>query len=127
MKKFAGPFAVLMGVLFAMSLLTGCELNNGGGDDDDDVNPSKDKNKIVGTWTVVTPWRWSKMTFNANGTRSVVDRSTGETLTRGTWSLQNGKMVVVSDVTEKWDYVVKKNSLTVTLPSGNVIQMAKAQ
>lgn len=123
-----GRWMGLIGVLFSLSLLAGCEIDSSsGGDDDNSGDASNDRSKIVGTWNVVTPWRWSKMTFNANGTRSVVEKSTGATLTRGTWSLKNGKMVVVSDVTEEWDYVVTQQSLTVTLPSGNVIQMTKAQ
>lgn len=131
MKQF-GRWAFLLTLVFSLGFaLTGCETSDNSDDDDNDAAPAKtgsggDRAKIIGTWKVTTTtWRWSKMTFNADNTRSVVDRLTGEKLSRGTWSLQNGKLVVVSDVTEEWDYVVTKTTLTATLPSGTVIEMVK--
>lgn len=124
---------LLLTLLLSMGGLSGCELisNHDDGDDGTDAaSPTKpaagDRQKIIGAWKVVTPdWRWSKMTFNADGTRSVVDRVSGETLHRGTWRLENGKLVVVSDVTEAWTYSITATTLNVTLPSGTRIQMIK--
>ncbi|MFO7535490.1 MAG: hypothetical protein R6X19_07395 [Kiritimatiellia bacterium] len=132
MKQFGRRAFFLAMILTSGFALTGCETSDNSDDDDNDnrvvqTAPANDRARIIGTWKVVTPWRWSKMTFNADGSRSVVDRLTGEKLSRGTWSLQNGKLVVVSDVTEEWDYTVTATTLTATLPSGSVIEMVKKQ
>jgi hypothetical protein len=125
-----------------MGPLTGCEVLTLSEDDDNDKAPraqtdsvpvtpnvpdtANDRAKIIGKWRVETAtWRWSKMTFLADGTRSVVDRATGEKLTRGTWRLEDGYLVVVSDVTEKWSYTITGTTMTVTLPSGTRIRMTK--
>ncbi len=120
-------WTLLLSTLVSLGMLTGCELESSGGDDDNGSAATGDRAKITGAWKVDSEWRWSQMTFKADGTRSVVDRETGETLTRGTWSLEDGKLVVVSDVTEEWDYTVTKTTLTATLPSGTVINMTKVR
>ena len=125
MKQF-GRLAILMAAMFSLALImTACEKSSGGGGSDS--AGSGDRAKIIGTWNVTTYWRWSQMTFHADGTRSVVERSSGTTLNRGTWHLAGGKLVVVSDVTELWSYTVTATTLTVHLPSGTTVQMVKVK
>lgn len=129
MKHF-GRMGLILAATLAIGTLTGCEVVSFH-DDDNGKNGSPapsanaERQKIIGTWKVVTEWRWSKMTFHADGTRSVVDRVSGDKLSRGTWRLENGKLVVVSDVTEVWTYSITGDTMNVTLPSGNKIQMVK--
>lgn len=127
--KSLGRFAFLLSLIFSLGLLTGCEVTDRGHDGGEDepaaATTGGARKKVVGTWKVVTPWRWSQMTFNADGTRSVVDASTGKTISRGTWHLANGKLVVVSDVTETWSYAITGSTMNATLPSGTQIQMLK--
>jgi hypothetical protein len=133
MKRFGRLFPLLALVLAAFWLLPGCEVasssgDNGGGNNNNTNNNNDatgDRQKIVGTWRVDTDWRWAQMSFWADGTRSVVDRASGQTLNRGTWYLQNGKLVIVSDVTESCDYTVTDTTLVITVSSGNVIRMTK--
>lgn len=130
------PLRTLLAGLFAVSLLAGCELDSSSGDDgsgsgntgNNNVNTgdsSSARQQIVGTWNVNTDWRWSQMTFHADGSRSVVEASTGRTLNRGSWRLEDGYLVVVSDVTERWSYTISGNTMTATLPSGTRVTMTK--
>ena len=126
--KALGRFTFLLAMVCSLGMLTGCEVTDRGHDDGDSETAaptSGARKKVVGTWKVVTPWRWSQMTFNADGTRSVVEASTGRSLSRGTWHLANGKLVVVSDVTEQWSYTITGSTMNATLPSGTNIQMLK--
>ena len=112
---------MLMAVVVTMSMaLTGCEDSSG-----DDNDGGGDAALIVGSWKVVSDWRWSQMTFRADGTKSQVDRVSGATLNRGTWSVQDGKLILVSDVTEVCPYTVTKKTLRFTLPSGNQQVLAR--
>jgi hypothetical protein len=127
MKRIA--FLVpLLSALVSLGLLTGCEVYSFEDDDDDDAPPAATtgggRKKLIGTWDVETPWRWTRITLHADGSRSVTDAS-GNVLHRGSWHLEGDKLVIVSDVTEKWDYTVSGSTLTVTPPSGNQLKMTK--
>lgn len=100
--------------------LFGCETSSSDGDDEGSIDP-----KVVGTWKVVSDWRWSEMTFNANGTKSQVDRLSGERNNRGSWSAKDGKLIVVSDVIEEWPYTVTASALVFTTPGGTRVQMMR--
>jgi hypothetical protein len=128
MRQF-GRAMVLLAAAGALALgVVGCETESSDRFFDNGNNNGNDeKAKIVGVWNVTTPWRWSQMTFRADGTRGVVERSTGRVFSRGTWDLVNGKMVVVSDVTEQWDYAVTATTLTVYHPSGGRLDMVRVQ
>ncbi len=123
MKRFGSLFAFFAALVTTSFLFTGCEI--GGGGSGGGTDNEGDRAKIIGTWRVNTTWRWSQMTFNADGSRSVVDRVSGATFHRGSWRLSGGKLIVVSDVTEEWDYVVTDTTLTATLPGGSVVPMSR--
>jgi hypothetical protein len=126
MKSIARLLA-LFATVFTLSLvMTGCELDSSSGDDNGDNNSAGNQDPmVVGSWNVVSDWRWSKMTFNANGTKSQTDRATGVTNNRGTWSTRNGNLILVSDVTETCPYTVTATTLAFTLPSGNRVQLTR--
>jgi hypothetical protein len=74
---------------------------------------------IIGTWKVITDWRWREMTFYADGVIRTV-QGDGSAFTRARWSADGELLTMVSDVTEKCPYQVTATTLTFTLPSGNV-------
>jgi hypothetical protein len=78
-----------------------------------------DPSLIKGKWKVVPEWRWRAMTFQADGyIRSV--QGDGTAFTRARWYADEGILTMISDVTEKCPYTVTDDTLTFTLPSGNV-------
>ncbi len=123
--KQVGRLASLFAAVFSLSfVMTGCELNSSGGGSDNNSDVTLDA-KVVGAWNVVSDWRWSKMTFRANGSKSQTDRISGTTYNRGSWSTQDGNLILVSDVTEACPYTVTASTLAFTLPSGNRVQMTR--
>jgi hypothetical protein len=110
----------LAAVLTLVGALTGCENGGSGGDDGATIDP-----KVVGTWKVLSVWRWSEMTFRADGSKSQVDRISGEANDRGSWSVEGGKLIIVADVTEAWSYRVTGSTLTATSPGGTTVQMVR--
>jgi hypothetical protein len=78
-----------------------------------------DPNLIVGTWKVVTDWRWREMTFFPNGVLETV-QGDGTAFQRARWSADTDILTMVSDVTERCPYTLTPTTLTFTLPSGNV-------
>jgi hypothetical protein len=127
--KSIGRLVALFATAFAMSwMMTGCEDGGSGGNHNNpDTNTvaSLHDARVVGTWNVVSDWRWSQITFNADGTRSVVDRASGNTYNRGSWSTVNERLILVSDVTESCPYTVTPTTLSFTLPSDNVVQAVR--
>jgi hypothetical protein len=79
---------------------------------------------IVGTWKVLTSWRWVEMSFQADGVIRTV-QGDGAAFTRARWSADDEILTMVSDVTERCPYTVTENTLTFTLPSGNVKELIR--
>ncbi len=79
---------------------------------------------IVGTWKVITPWRWVQMTFRSDGVIRTV-QGDGTAFTRARWSADPEFLTMVSDVTEKCPYSVTETTLTFTTPSGNVRNLVR--
>jgi hypothetical protein len=127
--KSIGRLVALFATAFAMSwMMTGCENGGSGGDDtniDTNTVASLHDPRVVGTWNVVSDWPWSHITFNADGTKSQVDRSSGISTNRGTWSTVNGDLILVFDVTETCPYTVTATTLSFTLPSDKVVETVR--
>ena len=121
--KYHGRMVSLLAAICAMSLMvmTGCD------DSDDDTDTSSDSSMIVGTWKVISSWRWSQVTFNSSGTVDTVQKSDGKVFTnKATWYLSDGKLVIVSDITEACTYTVTATTLAITFPnSTTTISMTK--
>ena len=83
-----------------------------------------DASLIEGKWKVLTSWRWVQMTFRPDGVIQTV-QGNGQAFTRAHWSADEKILTMVSDVTEKCPYTVTENTLTFTLPSGNVKQLVR--
>ncbi len=120
MKTYFGFVWKVAVVCMFTAGLFGCESSGSDGDDGGSIDPN-----VVGTWEVVSAWRWSEMTFRADGTKSQVDRATGARNNRGSWSARDGKLIVVSDVTEEWPYTVTASTLLFTTPGGTRVQMTR--
>ncbi len=93
---------------------------------DDDGGGGDAASKIQGTWTVVSPWRWSRVTYQPNGNVDVVQRSDGKIfLRKALWRVEGNQMVVVSDITERINFTVTDTTLQITLPDGTRIDMVR--
>jgi hypothetical protein len=79
---------------------------------------------IVGTWKVLSSWRWVKLVFNANGVVTTI-QGDGASFNRARWSADGEILTMVSDVTEKCPYTVTETTLTFTVPSGNVRSLVR--
>lgn len=83
-----------------------------------------DASLIEGKWKVLTSWRWVQLTFRPDGVIQTV-QGNGQAFTRAHWSADEKLLTMVSDVTEKCPYTVTENTLTFTLPSGNIKQLVR--
>ena len=111
-------FLAVVSVALAVGLVA-CEGDDDGGGDDA-------ASKIQGTWTVVSPWRWSRVTYQSNGRVDVVQRGDGKIfLRKALWRVEGNHMVVVSDITERIDFAVTDTTLRITLPDGTGIDMVR--
>ena len=121
MKRF-GLLALFLAAMVVLPIvLTGCEGGSGGGG-----GGSDDELMIIGTWRVLTPWRWSVVTYNADGSVDMTQASDGAIYRNAArWELSGGKLVIISDIRDECDYVVTDTTLVETFPDGAVISMVR--